>query len=271
MIKRLRRADRLRVKEIVETIWEGDDYIPQVFEKWVRDPSCHFMGLWKGGKLIGIDNLRLFSRKVGWMEGMRIDPLYQGRGFGREMGGEMLKLAESLGLERLYFSTYFDNTASIKMNEAFGFRRIAVFTNLQKEIGELTPCPINLLESDEIPEIDDHISEDWMFIPKEISNKRRFLNDPVRLVGGANWAVVSRNSKSKGCLDINFICMADEDGVENFLKELLYYSRAKSFFRIHAMVSESFDLGPFLSNGFRPFERVRDVFLYYADVSSLRV
>jgi RimJ/RimL family protein N-acetyltransferase len=271
MIKRLEKADQFRVKEIVETIWEGDDYIPRVFEKWVHDPSCYFMGLWKGGRLIGVDNLRLFSRKVGWMEGMRIDPAFQGRGYGKELGGEMLKLAERLGLEKLYFATYFDNTASIKMNEAFGFKRIAVFTNLEREICESTSCSINLLESDEIPEIDDHISEDWMFIPKEVLNKRRFLNNPVKLLDGANWAIVSKNSKSKGCLDINYIEVADKDSLEYFLKELACYAQAKGFVRIHAMASELCDLGPFLSNGFRPFERIEDVFLYYADVSSLRV
>jgi hypothetical protein len=77
MIKLLEKSDRSRVEEIVKTIWEGDDYIPLVFDKWVDDPSCYFMGFWSEGGLIGIDNLRLFSDKVGWMEGMRITPPFR--------------------------------------------------------------------------------------------------------------------------------------------------------------------------------------------------
>ncbi|MDD4206528.1 MULTISPECIES: GNAT family N-acetyltransferase [unclassified Mesotoga] len=271
MIKRLEKVDHLRVMEIVETIWEGDDYIPQVFEKWVRDPSCYFMGLWKGGKLIGIDNLRLFSRQVGWMEGMRIDPAFQGRGYGKELGKEMLQLTRNLGIERLYFATYFDNTASIKMNEAFGFERIAVFTNLEKEIDELTSHSVDLVECSEIPQISCHISEDWSFIPKEVPNKTSFLIHPVQLSDGANWAVLSMNSKFNDCLDINFIEMVDRESIEVFVKELVFYAKAKGFGRMHTMASEDFNLEPFLLNGFKPFERTKDVFLYYADGSTLQI
>lgn len=271
MIKLLKKSDRSRVEEIVKTIWEGDDYIPLVFDKWVDDPFCYFMGFWSEGGLIGIDNLRLFSDKVGWMEGMRIDPAFQGRGYGKELGKEMLQLTRDLGLERLYFATYFDNTASIKMNEAFGFERIAVFTNLEKEIDELTPFSINLLESDEIPEIDDHISEDWSFIPKEVPNKTSFLIHPVQLSDGANWAVLSINSKFSDCLDINFIEMEDRESIEVFVKELVCYAKARGFGRMHTMASEDFDLEPFLLNGFKPFERTKDVFLYYADGSTLQI
>ena len=37
-----RTADRERVVEICAAIWEGHDYIPEVFDTWVQDPSGTF-------------------------------------------------------------------------------------------------------------------------------------------------------------------------------------------------------------------------------------
>ncbi|HPE52655.1 MAG TPA: GNAT family N-acetyltransferase [Mesotoga prima] len=271
MIRRLQKCDGERVREIVKTIWEGDDYIPHVFEKWVEDPSCHFMGLWKDGTLVGIDNLRLLSDKVGWMEGMRIDPALQGKGFGKELGKQTLAIAKRIGLERLYFATYFDNTASIRMNEAFGFNRIGVFTNLESEIGDISDSSFAFNVDSEIPEILDHVSEDWAFLPKEIPDKARFLIQPTRIHDGDNWAVLSKNSKSESCVDINYISIVEERKARSFVHGLKCYAQSKGFERVHTMVREDLDLEPFLYNGFKPFERVKDVFLYFADSLALEI
>ncbi|MBN2219225.1 MAG: GNAT family N-acetyltransferase [Kosmotogaceae bacterium] len=271
MIRHLQKCDEERVREMVKTIWEGDDYIPQIFEKWVEDPSCRFMGLWKDGTLVGINNLRLLSDKVGWMEGMRIDPVFQGRGFGKELGKETLAIAKRIGLERLYFATYFDNTASIRMNEAFGFNRIGVFTNLESEVGNVLDYSFSFNVDSDIPEILDHVSEDWTFLPKEISDKASFLIQPAKIHDGNNWAVLSRNSKSESCIDINYISILEERKARSFVHGLKCYAQSKGFRRIHTMVRENLDLEPFLSNGFKPFERIKDVFLYYADSSALNI
>ncbi|HNR79192.1 MAG TPA: GNAT family N-acetyltransferase, partial [Mesotoga infera] len=159
MIRELELKDRENVLEVVKDIWEGDDYIPAAFDSWVSDSDCHFMGMWKDEALVGVANLRRLSPAVGWLEGMRIKPELQGKGYGRELAVEMMRLARNEGLKELYFSTYFDNLASIKINESLGFSRVAVFTNLELELKPSVDLEIELKYAglqigQEIPEIE---------------------------------------------------------------------------------------------------------------------
>ncbi len=270
MISKLTHSDRARVLEIVKDIWEGDDYIPEVFDKWVDSQECYFMGLWKEETLIGIDNLRKLSPTVGWMEGMRIDPVYQGRGYGRELGREMLKLAIAEGFEELYFSTYFDNVESIRLNESFGFERIAVFTNLMLELPEKAPDNCADLEFEEsVPEIRAFFNDDWSFIIPDIEDKGQKLQNAFTVRSMKNLAVLSENSKASSTLEINYIELSEDP--ETFIRAIVRYGVEKGFSEIHTMVRESEKLDPFLKMGFEPFERTHDVFIYRAIKEKLKI
>ena len=276
MIRELELKDRENVLEVVKDIWEGEDYIPTIFNSWVSDSDCHFMGMWKDEALVGVANLRRLSPTVGWLEGMRIKPELQGKGYGRELAEEMMRLARNEGLEELYFSTYFDNLASIKINESLGFSRVAVFTNLELELKPSVDLEIELKYAglqigQEIPEIEAYMSNDWFFVPPEIGQKRNWLKEPEALSREGNMAVVSRNPKFFDCMEINYIELDKGEDAENFLSLLAGYAREKGYSRVHTMVPESVELDPFLKNRFAPFERFHDVFIYRARIVELRI
>lgn len=276
MIRELELKDRKSVLEIVKDIWEGDDYIPAAFDSWVSDGDCRFMGMWKDEALVGVANLRRLSPTVGWLEGMRIKPEFQGKGYGRELAVEMMKLARNDRLEELYFSTYFDNLASIRINESLGFSRVAVFTNLELELkpsadleGELKYAGLQI--GREIAEIETYMSNDWFFIPPEIGRKSNWLKEPETLSREGNMAVVSRNPKVPECMEINYIEIGKSEDAENFLSLLAGYACEKGYSRVHTMVPENVELDAFLKNRFAPFERFHDVFIYRARTDELRI
>ena len=50
----MRPADRERVVELTADVWEGHDYLPEVFEAWVADPSADFMAAEEDGVVVGL-------------------------------------------------------------------------------------------------------------------------------------------------------------------------------------------------------------------------
>lgn len=272
MIDKLKAADKERVLTIVKDIWEGEDYIPLVFDDWIDSRERSFMGLWKNGVLVGVDSLRMFDKSIGWLEGLRVDPLYQGKGYGRELTLEMLKFARDMGLRELYFSTYFDNSASIKLNEAFGFSRTAVFTNLEVELAKVElPAGKVPKVGLHIPEVEEFFSDSWTFFPPQLKNKKELLLEAKTLSEGRNLAVVSRNFKAGLTMEINYLKLVDEKMLESFLASTLKYASEAGYLCVHTMVPEGTDTAPFIRRGFDVFETTRDVFVYRGEVEKLKI
>jgi hypothetical protein len=131
-IRRITLEDKERVLEICKTIWEGDDYIPQVFDKWVSDPNSYFVGLFdEDNILVGFG--RLASQEDGnfWLEGLRKDRTLKIKGVGKKIADYLIKIAIEKECKSLKFSTYFDNVESITLNERIGFSKIKQWSLLE--------------------------------------------------------------------------------------------------------------------------------------------
>jgi N-acetylglutamate synthase-like GNAT family acetyltransferase len=124
-IRKLRNADRNDMMEISKHVWEGHDYVPSVFDHWLKDSNSHFYGVEIDGHVVALGNLRLIEDgRIGWMEGLRVHPEYRGRGFANDITRHIVKAAEHLDVERLRYTTSDENAASLKLAKIAGFSRI---------------------------------------------------------------------------------------------------------------------------------------------------
>ncbi len=119
-LKRVEKSDEKEVLELCKKIWEGHDYIPKVFDEWIEDN-----GFYKGiaeGRIVAVDKYTRIERDVIWLEGLRVHPDYQGRGYGKEMVEKFLELIEKKeDFSYLRFMTGATNEKMIKMAGEFGF------------------------------------------------------------------------------------------------------------------------------------------------------
>ena len=108
--------------EISKHVWEGHDYLPSVFDKWLRDVNSHFYGIELDDRIVAVGNLRLVENGlVGWMEGLRVHPDYRGRGLANMITQHFVGMAEDLRLPRLRYVTGSENLASLKLAKMAGF------------------------------------------------------------------------------------------------------------------------------------------------------
>ena len=245
--RRVAATDRAQILAIAERTWEGHDYLPAIFDAWVADRRSYFGALVQDGRLIGCGRLFPFDARRGWLEALRIHPDHQRQGLGRELARHVMSRAVAMGLRELLFSTYFDNVSSIRISEQFGFRRFALFTNL--ELGEVCKSPARAAEvSPEsgievrpgIPPADELMANDWFFVPPGVAERVPYFPNAVTLRG-------------------------------HDCQLLLAEARRRRRAHVHLMLPDGYALEPFQQAGFRYHERERDVWLYAARTADLRL
>ena len=124
-IRRLRFSDRDDVLEISRHVWEGHDYLPLVFEQWLKDKNSYFYGVEVDGRVVAVGNLHLIDNKrTGWMEGLRVHPDFRGRGYANDLTRFLVQKGEDLGVDRLRYTTGENNAASLKLAYNAGFSRL---------------------------------------------------------------------------------------------------------------------------------------------------
>jgi hypothetical protein len=122
-IRRMTQADKPAMLDISSRIWEGTDYLPGVFDAWVRDIEGEFAAVCIDDRLVGCGKLTFLTPRDAWFEGMRKDPRITEKGMADFLGRYFLRrLAGRAELQSVRFSTYFSNRTSMAVNERLGFR-----------------------------------------------------------------------------------------------------------------------------------------------------
>lgn len=120
--------DRPAVEAIAAQIWDGEDYLPAVFDAWVADEVGGFwLGL-LGERPVGVCKLTAFAPGFWWMEGLRVDPAYQGQGIGAKLYHHLVGQALERGPGVVRYSTASDNRVVVdRLAPNTGFLRMAAF------------------------------------------------------------------------------------------------------------------------------------------------
>lgn len=123
-IRKITQKDKPRMLEIVKNIWDGNDYMPLVFDSWVKDKKGEFAGaIDKKGRLVGFEKLTMLSDSDAWIEGLRKDLKMKVKGVGKFLSEHLLtKLAKDPKVKTIRFATYFHNVESIGLFTKIGFK-----------------------------------------------------------------------------------------------------------------------------------------------------
>ena len=119
----MRPADRERVVELTADVWEGHDYLPQVFDAWVADPAADFMAAEEDGVVVGLQRVRPIAPSVMFYEGLRVAGTHRRRGLARRMLRAAVDAARAAGFQHVRLVTG-DNPASQGLFESEGFREV---------------------------------------------------------------------------------------------------------------------------------------------------
>lgn len=120
-----RLSDAAAVAALSAQIWEGEDYVPHVFKEWVADEKGQFTVVYDGERLAGFGKLTELGPTEWWLEGLRVDPAYRGRGVARAMHIYAVELFDQIGRGMLRLATNAENAPIHKISGETGFRLVS--------------------------------------------------------------------------------------------------------------------------------------------------
>ena len=91
--------------ELTSQIWEGDDYIPKVWQAWLSDPDGLLAVAEYKSKAVGLGKLTKLSEQDWWLEGLRVHPQFEGRGIASRIHRYLLDIWEKNGSGTIRFAT----------------------------------------------------------------------------------------------------------------------------------------------------------------------
>lgn len=127
VFRKLTHEDYEDIVDISKDIWEGGDYLPSVFHKWVDDKGIFLGGVdLDNNKVVAVAKLSILYDRSGWLEGLRVHTNYRGLKLGKRVTEEILKRAnealENGIINKIAFSTHINNIESKTMMEKLNFK-----------------------------------------------------------------------------------------------------------------------------------------------------
>jgi GNAT superfamily N-acetyltransferase len=121
--------DTPEVLELTRQIWEGHDYIPFVWDDWLKDPEGLLAVAEYGGKVVGISKLTRQSESEWWLEGLRVHPDYERQGIASHLHDYLLDYWQRQGGQVLRLGTASTRLAVQRICQRTGFHKILEITS----------------------------------------------------------------------------------------------------------------------------------------------
>uniref|UniRef100_A0A7S0EL55 N-acetyltransferase domain-containing protein n=1 Tax=Hanusia phi TaxID=3032 RepID=A0A7S0EL55_9CRYP len=100
------------------------DYVPRMIEKFCASSNDHPFVLEspETDKVVAFGNVQRMASDVTWIQAIRVDPNYEGRGYGTEILSQLIALSRDLGASKALSSTSNTNHAMLHIFKKLGFR-----------------------------------------------------------------------------------------------------------------------------------------------------
>ncbi|MDG7014148.1 MAG: GNAT family N-acetyltransferase [Nitrososphaerota archaeon] len=134
----------------IKGVWGGHDYIPKVWDDWVRDRASPMYVVEVDGVPVGMNRLRLLDDGSAWLEGVRVHPAYRGRGLATMLGENSLKVARRRGATGFKLASDSRNRAAHRQISRLGFTETARFSVYTPSKGALARDGARLVRPSEL-------------------------------------------------------------------------------------------------------------------------
>jgi GNAT superfamily N-acetyltransferase len=97
-VRPARPTDKAQLMNFIKEIWEGHDYIPRVWDEWLKDKSGRMFVVEADGVPVGMNRVRFLDDGSAWFEGARVHPEFRSQGLASLLGENTMRVARERGL-----------------------------------------------------------------------------------------------------------------------------------------------------------------------------
>ena len=92
-----------QIREMTKEIWGGDDYLPHVWHDWAASPNSHLRVATIGDEIVASGRIQELSPGYWWLEGLRVHPAHQGKGYATPLHNHLVALALNSAVGLYYY------------------------------------------------------------------------------------------------------------------------------------------------------------------------
>jgi GNAT superfamily N-acetyltransferase len=277
VFRKLTYEDYNDVYEMCKDIWEGTDYLPEVFNKWVGDEKGVFLGAIHNDKVVGLGKYTILPDLKGWIEGLRVHKDYRGQKLGKSIINKLLDIAKDdfKGgiIKKIGTSTHISNGASMKMFKDMGFTIEQGFVTVIKKYKYLINEDMNLdnfdvkkwdISFDEFKDLfyfkkrNNVFHCDFIFIDmcEDLYNDLNENNNLV-IINGHKGIIRYKKEPNFVCIDESF------EGIDTFMNYCLQ-KHNKEYLTMTTIMKENKDLiNDLKNNKYRSWNNWENDYLYF--------
>ena len=124
-------TDKIPVLEFCKNTWSWGDYLPEVWDQWLKDRSGRLVVAIVNGRPVGVAHAKSQNSRIVWLEGVRVHPSYRGLGIAGKLNDELCKFALQKGAKLVRLCTTSTNTSSQKHLSKVKFELLAKFQRFE--------------------------------------------------------------------------------------------------------------------------------------------
>ena len=129
-VRAARPSDKAPLMDFIKDVWEGHDYIPRVWDAWLREKDSKMFVILADGRQVGMNRVRFLEDGSAWFEGARIHPGFRGKGLATALGERSMAVASEKGVEVFRLTSGTWNRQAHRQIARMGFKetsRISVY------------------------------------------------------------------------------------------------------------------------------------------------
>ena len=132
-VRRARNSDKTVVFKFCENTWSWGDYIPKVWDRWLKEKNSTVFVATINEIPVGISHLTIDKPNEVWLSGARTDPNYRRMGVATAITQRCLKYAKAKGAKIARLVTESDNRPAQVVLKKLGFQPITRFLEAKTE------------------------------------------------------------------------------------------------------------------------------------------
>ena len=119
--------DTPQVLAFTRRIWEGEDYVPYVWEERLADSEGLLAIAQYGSAIVAMSKLTQIDTNQWWLEGLRVHPDFQGRGVASRLHEYLLEYWRRHGSGIIRLATFFNREPIKHLAMRSGFHPVASY------------------------------------------------------------------------------------------------------------------------------------------------
>ena len=133
--------DKATVLAFCAQTWDWGDYIPQVWDEWLADPSGRLLVAILADRPVGLIHMQMVASDECWLEGMRVDPAMRKQGISKRLNEQAMREARRMGATVARLATRSDNVVAQRALDSGGFAQVGTYLHYAAPAEEVRGAP----------------------------------------------------------------------------------------------------------------------------------